>query len=168
MISDIYSQREVRMKTFIATLSLGLAVSAAADANNSKKIELDPGLYAYNTSVHMAGQLVHTEDPYEYCLTAEDTHTTLGELTDKLVEGGDCSISNQQVSANSASADMSCFIEDFGMTVTGRIEGQYTSTSYEVTGSADLPFGKMVSKTTASRTGACPADWTPPPGISKD
>jgi len=144
-------------------IASGVAISASA---NDTPIELDPGLYLYETNVYMSGKLAFSEEPYEYCLTPDLATTSLNELAAKVTEDGNCQISNQQITGNRGSADLICDIEDFGMTMEGRLEGEFTKTSYEANATATSLIGPITAKTTAVRKGDCPEGWTPPPGIS--
>lgn len=139
-------------------------VAQAVDA----VIEIEPGLYAYETSGFIGPQPILQKD-YEYCLTEDLTKRTLSDLVAELQDDGHCSVSNVHHRAGHGEADVVCQNQDFG-TARGHISADYSRTSYSVRANAKISAqGTMIplsSKVDATRIGDCPPGWTPPPGIS--
>lgn len=139
-------------------------IACAADV----VIEIDPGLYAYQSSGFIGPQPFLEKD-YEYCLTPDMTKRTLSEIVAELQDGGNCTISNVTHRDGYGEADAVCQSEGFG-TARGTIKIDYTKTSYNVRGNATVDANGMSipisSKVDARRIGDCPPGWTPPPGIS--
>jgi len=151
----------------LACAFLGLTTGSVI-AQDTTPVVMDPGLYNFTETMSVNGHLIHEEAPYDYCLTAEMVTTSLEELSAKLVEDGDCTISNETHTSTSGSADMTCRDENFGIEINGTINGTFTRSSYDVVATATTPLGLMTSKTKAVLKGACPPNWTPPPNISRN
>lgn len=157
---------KIKTRHLLAATMLAALSSPAFAAEQT--IEIDPGLYAYSTGVVVNGQSMLNDD-YEYCLEPEDTKMTLSEIVAELEDLGSCEITNINVGDSQGEADFSCYMEDMGMTSTGHLKADYTSTDYKVV--TDGKIGGMLTAratVTARRLGDCPAGWTPPEGYSKD
>lgn len=147
----------------ICLASLTVAQSAVAE----DKVEIDPGLYQYNHIVKIGPQQIHAED-YQYCIFEGDNSRTLSQLVEALVSEGSCDVSNISFGGGKASADVSCSNTGLGFPLSGNLSANYAATQYDVKAVAQSPMGgpPITVTTDVKRIKACPADWTPPEGIS--
>ena len=130
-------------------------------------IEVEPGLYAYSSVININGRSL-PQEPYEYCLFEGINSRTFAEIIAEISGDGNCNVTNAQFGSGQATADISCPTTELSFAMAGKVTGNYTATSYSTTTTMRSPLGgpEVIVKTTARRTIACPADWTPHEGIS--
>ena len=146
----------------------GLAALASPVFAQDTVIEIDNGLYAFSSGLTVNGQNMLQKD-YEYCLTDKHTKRSLSELVNELSGDGECDVTNIQVGMGRGSADVSCFIEEFGAKATGVVEADYSRTHYNVNTVSRVGGAiDMRTNVKARLVGDCPTGWTPPPGISDE
>ncbi len=152
----------------LAPIALTLSFAAIPATAQDVTITLTPGLYNYETSTYMNDQETGQHDPYQYCIPAERARTSLNKLLEKFSKGGECNFGKMTQTSHHASGRFSCFSPDLGITVNGKLEGEYSPKHYTVTTRADTPLGEHKSIVNAKWISPCPKDWTPPPDISHD
>ena len=143
--------------TYIGILT-GLAVLVASPTF-AQTIEVEPGLWSYDTVVFLASQQVHSEQSRE-CINVKDSKRNLDDLVDQLRKEGNCSITNVRHTPGHGEADAICQNNEFG-TARGKISADYTKVRYVVKADAMVDFYglqlPLKSKTIATRSGECPA-----------
>ena len=149
-------------------ISLGLAAAAMPQIAAAQSVTLDPGLYDYSHVVTIMGRATPA-DSYEYCLVEGQNSKTLDELVAGLADGGQCTVSNVNMTASTGRADVTCTNTGLGMDVSGTLDATYTSSSYDVDTTAKIgPIGNIQVKTKVRRRGECPEGWNNPDDVSPD
>jgi len=154
----------MKMRHHIQIAGIALAVMAAPLTASAQvnEIEIQPGLYDYTETTSLAGFPQGT-DKFKYCIKDGENRWDLMGLFAQNDLDGKCTLSNVQMTSSSGSADTSCRIEEIGLTVTAKIDANFTKTSFDAVMTTNFPnMPASVSKITASRSGVCPADWVNP------
>ena len=156
-------------KAMMMPAALLLCVSLGVSATAEEKVEVNPGLYAYTTTVDVGPQNV-VNDSYEYCIFEGNNSRSFDELMTDWLGDTNCDVTNSSFGGGKGSATVSCANTDLGVPINGTIEGYYSRTSYGGVTKAKSPMGGMeiTVKTTAKRMSDCPAGWTPPEGYSDE
>ncbi len=140
-------QRAIRTAQLlcVATLCVGAA--------DSRSIELSAGQWTVDHTLKApeAG-MVHDEQS-QFCLTEANNTITFDRILADL-NFGQCTTRNVVIAQGRASADMTCvYEEDGGVTITGTIEGTYSSDRYRVV--AVINENGANYEGIGRRTGAC-------------
>ena len=155
------------MSRLITLLSFGVGVAAMPQIAVASSVTLDPGLYDYSHVVMMGGSALPA-DEYEYCVEDGQNSKTLDELVASLAGDGECTVSNVNMTSSTGRADVACTDTELGMDISGTLEAEYTSSSYDVDTRADIGPIQLLVKTKVRRRGECPVDWDNPDNVSPD
>jgi len=145
------------MTRLIPLLALGVTAMVLPQLAAAQSVTLDPGLYDYSHVVSMGGNDLPADES-EYCVIDGENSKTLGELIDSLAQGGDCSISNVNMTESTGRADMACTNTEMGMDITGTLEAEYGSDWYDVDTTAQIGPMQVSIRTEVRRRGECPAN----------
>ncbi|MEP4052871.1 MAG: DUF3617 family protein [Litorimonas sp.] len=155
------------MSRLITLLSFGVGVAAMPQIAVANSVTLDPGLYDYSHVVMMGGRALPA-DEYEYCVEEGQNSKTLDELVASLAGDGECTVSNVNMTSSTGRADVACTDTELGMDISGTLEAEYTSSSYDVDTRADIGPIQLLVKTKVRRRGECPVDWDNPDNVSPE
>lgn len=156
------------MTRLICLLSFGLAAAALPQLAAAQSVTLEPGLYDFSHVVTMMGTAAPA-DTYEYCVVEGENSKTLDELIEGLSDGGQCSVSNVNMTASTGRADVTCTNTGLGMDVSGTLDAKYGPDFYDIDTKAKLgPIGGIRVTTKVKRRGMCPEGWDNPDNVRVD
>jgi len=148
---------------FGAALVLPLTASA-----QDIEVQLEPGFYDITEETTLLG-FSQGANNSQYCIEAGKNRWGLQGLFAQNNLDGKCTLSNVQMTSSSGSADTSCHIEEIGLTVTAKIEANYTPSSFDGVMTTNIPnMPASVTKVSANRSGECPAGWVNPEFRNKE
>ena len=153
------------MTRLICLVSFGFAAAALPQLAAAQSVTLAPGLYDYSHVITMLGNETPA-DTYEYCVEDGENSKTLDELVAGLSDGGQCTVSNVNMTSTTGRADIVCTETGLGMDVSGTLEATYGPDFYDVYTTAKLgPIGGIKVKTKVRRRGDCPEGWDNPDNV---
>lgn len=123
--------RMLRPKMFSNALCLGLSVAATSATAEEKRINLNPGLWQYATTLSVEGRGVVMQETESFCIGARTANMSASDLVGLLTDG-QCRASNAILTAGSGSAQMHCTYPEDNARAEGEISATYTTTTYDV------------------------------------
>lgn len=130
------------MKTSLLFASFGIlalmSILPAASALGS--FELRQGQYESQTRMTFSGKVVRDETG-GFCQAAGAKRVQFDDIVEKLIQGGDCDVTDVESSEGSFSAALLCNIGGATATMTGQINADYTRESFFITVEADVILG---------------------------
>ncbi|MDA8587300.1 DUF3617 domain-containing protein [Rhodobacteraceae bacterium] len=120
---------KIKILPTVTGLALALAVPTATTAE--QRINLDPGLWQYATTLSVDGRGVVMQDTESFCIDAATANMSATDLVGLLTDG-QCRASNAILTAGSGSAQMSCVYPEDNARGEGDISATFTTTTYDV------------------------------------
>jgi hypothetical protein len=128
------------MKIAVFILMLMVPVGAPALAAEETMLEVEPGLWRYESSYDAMGQSI-VEKPKTYCVTPKESRRSLASLLDEVRKEGSCELSNIVHGDGVISADALCAVKELGMRAKGTITARYSRTQYDISANALVQTG---------------------------
>lgn len=119
------------LKVVPTIIGLGFAAATTTATAQEQRINLNPGLWEYATTLSVEGHGVVMQETQSFCIDAATANMTASDLVGLLTDG-QCSASNAILTAGSGSAQMSCTYPEDNARGAGEIRATYTTTSYDV------------------------------------
>ncbi len=121
----------LRSKMFSTAVCLGLSVAATGALAQEQRINLNPGLWQYATTLSVEGRGVVLQETQSFCIDARTANMSASDLLGSLTDG-QCTASNATLTAGSGSAQMNCTHLADNARAVGAISATYTTTTYDV------------------------------------
>jgi hypothetical protein len=121
----------LNLKMFPTTIGLALVAATTIATAEVQRINLNPGLWEYTTTLSVEPRGVVMQETESFCIDAGAANMTAGDLV-RLLTDGQCRVSNSILTADSGSAQMSCAYPEDNARGEGEIRAVFSNTTYEV------------------------------------